>query len=184
MNTAAPRPTRNDVPGPRRGSVRVRSIRPTDAPALRTFYAQLSEESRRARFLHVCAGLDRAQSISFCTPDHDHQEGFVAIVAGPLRHEQIVGHLCIEPDDTNVSEVAIAVADAFQHRGIGHRLLAAGAAWAIGEAISRLTATMLTSNDAIHRLLVGLGLPTRERWVGGGIVEMTIDLARRNVAAA
>jgi acetyltransferase len=183
MKMAVPRPTRNKVRGLRRASVRVRPIRPTDASELRTFYAELCSESRRARFLHECAGLDRAQSISFCTPDHDHREGFVAIVDRPLRHEQIVGHVCIEPDDANSSEVAIAVAEAFQHRGIGGRLLAEGAAWAMGEGISQLTATMLTSNGAIHRLLVGLGLPTRERWVGGGVVEMAIDLPSRNAAA-
>lgn len=95
---------------------------------------------------------------------------------GPEGQERIVGHLCVEPDGADTAEVAIAVADEFQHRGIGRRLLAAGAAWARRERIARFTATMLASNAPIHRLLIGLGAPTRLKYVGGGVAEITIDL--------
>jgi len=61
--------------------VRIREIRPTDQADLQHFYAGLSPESRRARFLSVRSGLSQAQSISFCTTDHDHREG----LGGPSR---------------------------------------------------------------------------------------------------
>ena len=102
---------------------------------------------------------------------------------GPDRDERIVGHLCLEPDGAEAAEVAIAVADAFQHRGIGGRLLSAGAAWARSEHITRLAATMLAGNAPIHRLLAGLGLPTRVAYVGAGQSEVTIDLVATRVAA-
>ena len=102
---------------------------------------------------------------------------------GPEGQERIVGHLCVEPDGADTAEVAIAVADEFQHRGIGRRLMAAGAAWARRERIVRLTATTLASNAPIHRLLMGLGAPTRLRYVGGGVAEITIDLVGQSVAA-
>jgi acetyltransferase len=165
-------------------SVRVRAIRPTDAPELQRFYAGLSPESRRTRFLSIAAGLSQAQSASFCTTDHDHQEGFVAVVHNAsVAHERIVGHLCLEPDGEEGAEVAIAVADEFQHRGIGRRLMLAGVAWARGKHIARLIATMSTDNGPIHRLLARLGLPTQVRYSGAGVSDITIDLVAQSIAA-
>ena len=167
-----------------RDPVRVRAIRPTDALTLERFYAGLSPESRRTRFFSVASALSHGQAVSFCTSDHDHRQGFVAVVdGGPEGQERIVGHLCVEPDGADTAEVAIAVADEFQHRGIGRRLMAAGAAWARRERIARFTATVLASNAPIHRLLMGLGAPTRLRYVGGGVAEITIDLVGQSVAA-
>lgn len=151
---------------------------------LERFYRELSAESRRARFLSFNPGLSKAQSISFCTTDHDHREGFVAATgAGHGARERIVGHLCLEPDDDDVAEVAIAVADDFQHNGIGGRLLAAGVGWARREHIGQLTATMFADNAPIHRLLAGLGLPSRWTQLGAGVAEITIDLLAERVAA-
>ena len=164
--------------------MRVRAVRPTDADGLARFYASLSEESRRTRFFSITSALSHAQSVSFCTTDHDHREGFVAVVEdGPSEEEGIVGHLCLEPDGVDAAEVAIAVADEFQHQGIGGRLMAAGMAWARREHLSRFTATMFTSNAPINRLLVGLGLPVQVRWAGAGVAEVTIDLAGQSAAA-
>ena len=169
---------------PSSSSVRVRAIRPADAPELQRFYAGLSTDSRRTRFLSITAGLSKAQSASFCTTDHDHQEGFVAVVDnGSVAKERIVGHLCLEPDGEEAAEVAIAVADEFQHRGLGRRLMLAGVAWARGKHVARLTATMSADNGPIHRLLTGLGLPTRVRYAGAGVSDITIDLAAQRIAA-
>ena len=166
-----------------RGSVRIRAVRPTDAAALEQFYAGLSGESRRTRFFSLTA-LSHAQSVSFCTTDHDHREGFVAVVDfSPSEGEQIVGHLCLEPDGADAAEVAIAVADEFQHQGIGRRLMAAGLAWARREHVARFTATMFANNAPINRLLVGLGLPVQERWAGAGVAEITISLDGQSAAA-
>jgi GNAT superfamily N-acetyltransferase len=165
-------------------AVRIRAIRPDDETELRRFYAGLSPESRRTRFFAISPGLSASQSHAFCATDHDHREGFVAVArTDPGRDERIVGHLCLEPNGVETAEVAIAVADQFQHRGIGRRLLLAGAAWARREHITRLMATMLAGNAPIHRLLAGLHLPTRVAYVGAGLSEVTIDLVAQNVAA-
>ncbi len=154
-----------------RRPVRVRAIRPTDAAELERFYAALSPDSRRTRFFAIASNLD-------------HREGFVAVVDyGPVGHVRVVGHLCLEPDGVDAAEVAIAVADEFQHRGIGRRLLAAGAHWARRERISRLTSTIFASNAPIHRLLAGLDLPTHERSVEAGVTDITIDLSGQPIAA-
>jgi acetyltransferase len=175
-------PAISDPRGP--GPVRIRAIRPNDEAELQRFYAGLSPESRTTRFFSISPGLSPAQSHTFCTTDHDHREGFVAVThTGPGRGERIVGHLCLEPDGADAAEVAIAVADEFQHHGIGRRLLMAGAAWARREHIARFAATMLAGNAPIHRLLAGLGLATRTAYTDAGVSEVTIDLVAQSAAA-
>ena len=156
-------------------SISVRPIGPLDRDALQQFYAELSDESRHDRFLFLSLGLSRAQARTFCMPDHEHGEGFVAI-APDAAGERIVGHLCLEPDGTATAEMAIAVADAYRHQGIGRRLLEAGVAWAGVEHITRLTASAYATNTGIHRLVSGLARPTTVAWAGGGVIEMAIDL--------
>jgi GNAT superfamily N-acetyltransferase len=163
----------------------VRPVRPDDAPELERFYAELSADSRLLRFLGVVTGLSHRQSATFCTPDHAHREGFVVTAPAPgSGAERIVGHLCLEPDGKGSAEVAIAIADARQRRGLGRRLVARGVEWARGHGISRLTATMWADNAGIHRLLLGLGLPARARPLSGGLSAVTIDLSPPAAAAA
>jgi acetyltransferase len=164
--------------------VRIRPIRPADGEALEEFYKDLSPESRSARFFGATAGLSTEQSSFFCTPDHRHREGFVAeIPAVDEGSPRVVGHLCLEPDGVRTAEVAIAVADAFQERGIGRRLMSAGLDWAAREGIWRLTATMLEGNLGIRRLLAGMGLSASFRPIGSNVLAVTIDLRSRSAAA-
>lgn len=170
-----------DASGP---AVLVRPIRPADGEALERFYRELSAESRWARFFGATLGLNSDQSRFFCTPDHRHREGFVAVAPATAQQPaRVVGHLCLEPDGAHAAEVAIAVADAFQGRGIGRRLMSAGLEWASREGIETLTATMLEGNIAIRRLLIGLGLPVTCRPIGSSVLAVTIDVRRRSVAA-
>ena len=156
--------------------VLIRRIEPGDQANLQAFYAGLSEDSRRTRFFGLTAGIGAPQSSWFCTPDHDHREGFVAIVpslSGPAR---LVGHVCIEPDGPGSAEVAVAVADALSGRGIGRRLVERAVVWARRDGLEQLTATMLAGNPAIQRLLIDLGLPSSSRPIGVGVVEIRLDL--------
>jgi GNAT superfamily N-acetyltransferase len=174
-----------DIPRTRSASaILVRRIRPGDRDALRSFYATLSEESRRTRFLGPTIGIGADQSTWFCTPDHAHREGFVAVSGpGPIP-ERILGHVCVEPEGTATAEIAVAVADDVQGRGIGRRLVEAAVARAREHGIGTLTATMLAGNPAIQRLLSGLGLPSSAQPVGAGIIEIRIEIGAGGRAAA
>jgi RimJ/RimL family protein N-acetyltransferase len=162
--------------------IRIRPIEPRDHDRLRAFYAGLSEESRRTRFFAPTGGIGDRQSAWFCTPDHTHREGLVAVTRHGLR-ERIVGHVCIEPIDERTAEIAVAVDDAFQGRGIGRRLAIAAADAARSDGYTRLVATMLAGNPAIQRLLHGLGLPTTSCPIGAGVVRATIELGEARQAA-
>ena len=161
----------------------IRRIAAADHDDLVSFYAGLSDESRRTRFLGASRGIGSTQSAWFCSPDHAHREGFVAVVGDGSANERIVGHICVEPDGSSAAEVAVAVAEECQGQGIGRRLVEAAVAWARAEGLRVLTASMLASNAPIQRLLTSLRLPCLTTPVGGGIVEIRIDLGRVRAAA-
>jgi acetyltransferase len=172
--------------------VSIRPIRSDDAAALERFYVELSEDSRRLRFFGATRGLSHTQSTTFCTTDHDHREGFVATVAVadgdnaqvPGAGERIVGHICLEPAGSRRAEMAIAVADEFQRAGIGRRLIEAALEWARRARVATLTATMLTGNAGIHRLVLSLGLPTRIQPSGPDASFVEIDVPSTPALAA
>ncbi|MEO5939387.1 MAG: GNAT family N-acetyltransferase [Candidatus Limnocylindrales bacterium] len=182
-------------------AILIRRITPTDHDALRLFYATLSDESRRTRFLGSTNGIGDGQSTYFCCPDHDHREGFVATIdasgtsgasgthgaSGAVgasgTSEQIVGHICIEPDGPACAEVAVAVADELRGRGIGRRLVRTAIDWSRRDGFRTLTATMLAGNPPIQRLLTSLGLPTTARVLGAGVIEIRINLGPGGPAA-
>lgn len=163
--------------------VRIRRIRPNDHDRLQEFYAGLSAESRRTRFLGATNGIGDGQSTYFCCQDNAHREGFVAVVGPATRPDRIVGHVCIEPDGPASAEVAVAVADEMHGRGIGRRLVDAAVLWAQRDGFRTLTATMLGGNPAIQRLLTGLGLPSVATPIGAGLIEVRIDLGIAHSAA-
>ncbi|HEY7736516.1 MAG TPA: GNAT family N-acetyltransferase [Candidatus Limnocylindrales bacterium] len=170
---------------PSAGDVIVRRIRRSDRLELERFYEALDPESRRLRFFAMTTGLDDRLSAQFCTPDHDHAEGFVAeTLPRDGVERQIVGHLCLEPDRPHAAEVAIAVSERYQGRGLGRRLLDAAVGWARQAGMLRLTATMYATNAPIQHLLRGLGLPFRVESLEPDLTSITIDVdASASIAA-
>jgi len=149
--------------------VRIRRTRAADAPELGRFYVELSDESRRRRFLGFTRGLTEAQADRLC------RHGFVATVPSGSA-ERIVGHLSLEPIEPHVEEVAVAVADEWQHLGIGRALYAAALQSAESRGVRRLEATMFAYNAPIRRLLTGAGRPYRISSDELGTLNLTIDL--------
>jgi acetyltransferase len=173
MRSIAPLPTAPPLPG--KVPVRIRRVREADAVGLIEFYGSLSPESRRLRFLGFGAvgeGLAR----HMCGPDHRHAEGFVAEVQGGAQDGRIVGHLCLEPTEEGAEEVAVAVDDEFQGRGIGRALFAAGLTWARSRGVPLLVATAMADNTRILRLLTSASPEAVVRPASCGTVDVLVPL--------
>jgi acetyltransferase len=151
------------------GRVHIRPVQAADAPELQQFYAGLSPESRRRRFLGSIGGLTLAQVERLC------RYGFVAALAED-GGERIVGHLCLMPIEPDAEEVAVVVGDAWQRQGIGRALYAAALRSAEARGIHRLEATMFAYNAPIRRLLTGAGRPYRIESDELGTLYLTINL--------
>lgn len=170
MNELAEADVRITVGAGRR--IRIRSIELSDADALCGFYAGLSAESRRRRFLGLSRGITTEWAQGFVAG-----QGIVAVLdeVGP-DDGAIVGHACMPLVGPGVAEVAFAVADRYQGRGVGRALLAAVITVAVSLGVHRLVASMYGDNAAIHRLLLGTRRPYRWLPSEGGVDGLEIDL--------
>ena len=180
MNATATRARsigRGHPDAPWRPVVSIRRIEASDADDLATFYAGLSDESRRTRFFCSSRGITLAQARAFASVDHRVADGFVAVLgtAGP-DDGRIVGHVCLEPNGDGTDEVAVAVADALQGQRIGTRLLRAAVRSATDRGVTGLTASLLGGNAAMRRLLMAADLPVVPRGQDGGVASYAMPI--------
>ena len=157
----------------------IRAIVSDDREALARFYAGLSLESLELRFHGGSPLVSDSAARFFCGPDHRAREGLIAETVDSRGGRRIIGHLCIEPfgdGRPGVAEVAVAVADAWQRRGVGRALLAAGIAWAERHGIARLSASLLWGNAAMLNLIRSTGHPVSFGASGAGTLEAIVDL--------
>lgn len=161
----------------RRPTASIRPIEASDAAGLSAFYAALSPESRRRRFLGSGVGLSDAVASRMAGVDHRTADGYVAVLAEAGASDgEIIGHLCLEPCGEGLNEVAVAVADRFHGQGIGRRLMREAVASARRRGLHGLRASLFHENTAMRRLLVGTGVPVTRTGNDGAILEVALPI--------
>lgn len=148
----------------------IRPIGPADADALRAFHARLSAETTRRRFLAYHPDLSPAEVTWFTTVDHARREALVAVVKG-----DVVGVARYDRIGPHDAEVAIVVADDWQHRGVGTALLAALRDRALDAGVTEFRADALPDNYTIVRLLEHAGA-VYDRAVDDGVATFRVRL--------
>ncbi|HEX2765074.1 MAG TPA: GNAT family N-acetyltransferase [Candidatus Limnocylindria bacterium] len=159
--------------------VSIRQIDAFDRPALAAFYAGLSPESVRRRFLGRRELTDA--DIDAMVAD----DGLVAVLSarGP-DDGQIVGHAQLSAVDADTVEAAFAVRDDLQGRGIGRALVDAAIGHARRRGWRRLTADTFVDNVAMRRLLRGAGCRVERDLLDGGVEEIVLRLVSDAATAA
>jgi acetyltransferase len=155
---------------------RIRAIGRDDRDELLRFYAGLSPESRQARFHGASPHVGGSTATYFCGPDHAHREGLVAEAFDDDGRIAIIGHVCLEPLEPDIAEMAIAVADDWQRQGVGRALLAAAADWARTHGIRTLSASMLWGNAPVLALVRSMGCPISFGAADSGTVEALVRI--------
>lgn len=103
--------------------VTLRPMRPEDAELVKSFVRDMSEQSRYFRFMEAVRELSPSMLSRFTQIDYDREMALVATVEEGGKELQIgVSRYAINPDGKSC-EFALAVADAWQGRGIGHKLM-------------------------------------------------------------
>ena len=103
--------------------VLLRPIRPEDESMEAEFINGLSEESSRLRFFSIVRNLPHGDLVRFCNIDYDREMAIVAEVKQGGRSREVgVGRLIAEPDQKR-GEFAVVIADQYQGRGLGRKLL-------------------------------------------------------------
>ncbi len=142
-------------------TVLIRPIRPDDAAGIDDLVAnRMSRQSVYQRFFRVKEKLDAEELVYFTVLDYDDRMAFVVESDGAILG---VGRYDRQEKDPTVAEVAFAVSDADQGRGIGSRLLEYLTAYARDQGISSFRAFVLADNHAMMRVFRGAGFRmTRE----------------------
>jgi RimJ/RimL family protein N-acetyltransferase len=140
----------------------------TEPTTTQTVLLRPLERGDRASLLEIFNGLgDRSRQQRFLTPkprltesdlrhltavdDHDH----VAVLAVTAEDGRPVGvaRFFRDPTQPDAADVAVAVVDAWQGRGIGTMLTQALARHAATVGVRRFTLVTATDNEAAHRLV-------------------------------
>jgi GNAT superfamily N-acetyltransferase len=154
----------------------IRPISPDDKQQLVEGFQRLGERSRYRRFLSPHEHLSEAELRYFTEVDHHDHEALIAI--DPDSHEGVgVARYVRSTSEPSAAELAVAVVDDWQGRGVGGRLAAALADRAREEGITSFTALVLADNQLMLNLLHDHDLG-RVRVLHSelGTVELTVDL--------
>ena len=156
--------------------VHLRPIVPEDEPLLHEAVASMSERTVYFRFFSPIKRMSDALAHRLAVVDYHDRFALVATTHRPNDKERIVGVARYDrARDTDVAEVAVAVIDEFQRRGMGSVLLAELARVARKEDIKSFQLIVLPENREMLGLLRKMGWIHQARLIGG-VYEISFDL--------
>jgi len=139
-------------------SIRIRPILPTDADGLQHMVSRMSRQAVYHRFFQVKTHLEPEELKAFTKLDYNDRMALVA-----TRGDQIVGVGRYWRDDEapDTADVAFAVIDAEQGKGIATRLVRYLTNYAQQKGISSFRASVLADNHVMIRVFRNSGYPMR-----------------------
>jgi GNAT superfamily N-acetyltransferase len=152
--------------------ITIRPLRNGDVGTVAAVLERLGPESRTKRFGGPKPRLPERELAELARVDRT-RHALVAWVDGdpePAALAQLVRH-------GDAAEIAFAVVDAHQGRGVGSVLAEALAADALAAGVSELRATVTGDNPRVVSLLRRVSR-VRETWLGGGQRELVLRLGR------
>ena len=158
--------------------LQVRPIRAEDEVLLQDAFARMSERSVYFRFFSPLKRLPESMAHRLSHVDYRDRFALVAtsLGGGPEQPEQIMGVARYDrAPGTDVAEVAVAVVDEMQRRGLGAGLLTLLAQVGRESGIATFTLIVLPENQSMFKLLKSMG------WVHSsefrhGVYEITFPL--------
>jgi GNAT superfamily N-acetyltransferase len=129
--------------------ITIRPLRNGEAAVVQSVFDHLGPRSRLLRFGGAKTVLSAADLEALCRVDERHVV-LVALLGGePIGIARLVRNM----EDPGLGEVAVAVGDAWQGRGVGSVLVDRLAAEARAGGIERLSATLSAENHASLKLM-------------------------------
>jgi GNAT superfamily N-acetyltransferase len=148
-------------------AIRIRAIRPDDRERLHEHFGGLSQQSVYFRFMGFRRGLSPDDLTRLTELDFERHVGLAAIVIEDGR-ERFIGvgrYIC--GADPHRAEVAFAVLDGFQGRGIGTLLLAHLGVIADANGVAEFEADVLGENRQMLEVFAHSGFETHNSLESG-----------------
>lgn len=163
-------------------SVTVRPIRPDDEPLIVRFQCELSDESIHYRYGSIAKLSHRVahdRMVRSCFTDYDRHIALVAEHRDPVAGgPEIVGvGRLVRTHGVNEAEFSVVVADHWQGRGLGSRLIELLVEVARAEGLAHITGYVLRGNERMLKVRRKLGMrlaPAGGDLVGDWIAELTV----------
>jgi acetyltransferase len=140
--------------------VLIRPMNPGDFDAERAFIDALSPKSRRNRFQEQIRDPDAGLVAELVDVDHERQEAFAAFAGAP-DGERIVGvSRYIRTSEPDTCEIAVAVLDDWQDKGLGTSLMRRLIDAARRRGLKRMVSLDFAENHEMTHLAGFLGFRT------------------------
>jgi GNAT superfamily N-acetyltransferase len=161
----------------------VRAIRPDDKPRLLEHFHALSPESIHSRFFSMRRDLSTPELARLTELDFDIHVG-VAVVTGEGNDERFVGvGRYVRGTDLKRAEVAFAVRDDYQGRGVGTILLEHLAKIARAQGLEMFEADVLAENRQMLGVVEQSGFKAH-RTSDSGVVHLVMPIAETKESIA
>ncbi len=170
------------------GLIRIRAIRPDDKERLLDHFRRLSPASIYQRFFGVKKALTPLELKLFTEMDFEDDVGLAATIGdGPSERFVGVGRYVLEEARAHAgqrrAEVAFAVADEHQGRGIATQLLAQLVPFARKNRIAALDAEVLNENVHMLHVFSRMGFAARHP-ASGGTLQLSLPIEQAAKAPA
>ena len=142
-------------------AVTLRPIRPEDEGIEQEFVRNLSDESRYYRFRDAVRELSPRMLSQLTRVDYDRHLALIAVTERGGRELQVGVARYVAGGDGRSCEFAIAIADDWQRKGLGTRLMSALMAAARERGMHEMYGEVLTSNQKMLDFTARLGFRAR-----------------------
>jgi len=152
----------------------LRPVRISDEPLMKDFFYSLSDQSNYRRFIMLRRYLPHELLQKMVAIDFTRQMIILATVTEGEKELLVgVGHYVVK-EDTHTADMALAVRDDWQNRGIGTELLAYLSEIARRQGLLGFTADVLGENRPVIRLLDKAGLDVKKQ-ISDGVFSITAN---------
>jgi acetyltransferase len=135
----------------------IRPIKPEDAGIEQDFIRNLSDQSRFFRFMRAMQELTPDMLARFTQIDYDREMAFVALKKGPKGMVEFGVARYVTNPDWSSAEFALVVADEYQRKGVGTKLMQALMSTAKNRGLKILEGEILEQNRPMRSLVKKLG---------------------------
>ncbi len=136
----------------------IRPIRLTDIAMESEFIHRLSAEAKHFRFLAAVRELPAREVVRLCDVDMKHSMAFVATVRQNGQEVEIGVSRYAPNSHSDVREVAVTVADEWQHKGLGASLMNQLIQTAKTQGIKQLYSVNFSDDTAMSELAMEMGM--------------------------
>jgi acetyltransferase len=156
--------------------ITIRPIQPEDAGIEQDFVQQLSPETRRRRFLAAVRELTPRALERFTRPEYPQEQALIAtIIEAGVEKEIGVARYAAEPGGVN-AEFAIVIADEWQGKGLGRRMMQELLEAATAAGMCQLEGLVLRDNRHMLQMVQDLGFRIENDPEDSGLAYVRIKL--------